>query len=414
MGQETVPTIFLDRKFICIIYTIIVYISVVLILRRLMVLGWGGQSPFQRKTLMNRAYRRDEGQVSLDEAELGEEIRAKKEALGKELLILTHHYQRKEIVALGDYRGDSFGLSQKAAANCDARFIVFCGVHFMAESAAILAQPQQTVQIPNPRAGCLMADMAALDTVETAWEELTDIAGEGSIVPVVYMNSDARLKAFCGRHGGTVCTSANALAALRWGLGRAAKVFFFPDQHLGRNTGNQLGLKPEDMIVWDPDRPLGGNRPETIRRARLILWDGYCHVHTRFQVDQVLAMKEAFPQAKMVVHPECTQEVVALADACGSTGFIVDYVARAAPQTTIIVGTEINLVHRLALEHPDKEVLDLHYSLCPNMFRINLENLLATLESPGEANIVTVSEPIKTEAKIALKRMLTLTGKPSC
>ena len=357
---------------------------------------------------MNPRHLREKTQFPRSDMELVEQIRAQKEAWGKELLILTHHYQRQEIVALGDYRGDSFGLSQKAAANREARFIVFCGVHFMAESAAILAQPQQTVQIPDMKAGCLMADMVDLELVEMAWEELTGLAGEEAILPIVYMNSDASLKAFCGRQGGAVCTSSNALAALNWGLGVRKKVFFFPDQHLGRNVGNQLGLKPEDMVVWNPDLLLGGCRPETLSRARLILWDGYCHVHTHFQVEQVLEMKKSFPAAKLVVHPECTAEVVALADACGSTGFIVDYVKKAPPRTTIIVGTEINLVHRLALENPDKEVMELHYSLCPNMFRINPNNLLWTLENLGQVNVVTVPESVKAEARLALERMLAL------
>lgn len=361
---------------------------------------------------MNRVLLREKWRFPRSEIELSEQIRAKKEALGKELLILTHHYQRVEIVALGDYRGDSFGLSQKAAANREARFIVFCGVHFMAESAAILSQPEQTVQIPDMKAGCLMADMVDLELVEMAWEELTGIAAEGDILPIVYMNSDAALKAFCGRQGGAVCTSSNALTALKWGLGVRKQVFFFPDQHLGRNVGNQLGLKLKDMVVWNPDLPLGGHSPESLRRARLILWDGYCHVHTRFQVEQVLKMKESFPAAKVVVHPECTAEVVALADACGSTGFIVDYVKKAPPRATIIVGTEINLVHRLALENPDKEVLDLHYSLCPNMFKINLNNLLWTLENLGQVNVVTVPESVKAEARLALDRMLALPPRP--
>jgi len=228
------------------------------------------------------------------------------------------------------------------------------------------------------------------------------------MVPIVYMNSDASLKAFCGRRGGLVCTSANARAAMAWGFRQGAKVFFFPDQHLGRNTGNRLGLWPEEMIVWNPEKPLGGNRPEDIRRARLILWDGHCHVHTRFQVEHVLKMKAAFPHARLVVHPECTQEVVALADACGSTGFIANYVKEAPPGSTIIVGTEINLVSRLALEFPDREVLDLHYSLCPNMFKIDLAKLLWTLENLGSVNVVTIPEDIKAEARLALDRMLSL------
>ncbi len=343
-----------------------------------------------------------------EEDELVERIRTVKAALGRELLILTHHYQRPEVVALGDYRGDSFGLSRKAASDREARFIVFCGVHFMAESAAILAQPHQLVQIPDTKAGCLMADMADIFLVESAWEELTDLMGGDAIAPVVYMNSGAALKAFCGRYRGAVCTSSNAGAVIEWGLKTRDKVFFFPDQHLGRNTGNRLGLAPGEMIVWDPDEPLGGNRREAVRRAKLILWDGYCHVHTHFQVKQVLRMRERFPQAKIVVHPECPEDVVALADAAGSTGFIAEYVKNAPPQSTIVIGTEINLVRRLAQEHPDKEILDLAYSLCPNMFKINLEKLLAILENLGEANVITVPEPIRAEAQLALERMLSL------
>jgi quinolinate synthase len=337
-----------------------------------------------------------------------EQILAIKERLGDELLILTHHYQRKEIVDLGDHGGDSFGLSQKAAADKAARFIVFCGVHFMAESAAILCQPHQTVQIPALEAGCWMADMAHVDMVERAWEALTSVAGEGSVIPVVYMNSDADLKAFCGCRGGTVCTSSNAPAALEWALGKGEKILFFPDQHLGRNTGNQMGIPPEEMIVWQPEKPLGGNTANSIKKAKVILWDGHCLVHTRFRVEHVLKMRRKFPEAKIVVHPECTQEVIALADAVGSTSFIVNYVEQAPPQTTIIIGTEVNLVNRLALENPDKHVLELHYSLCPNMFKINLKNLLWTLENLGEVNVVEVAESVKQEARVALDRMLAL------
>ncbi|MFO7987021.1 MAG: quinolinate synthase NadA [Desulfatiglandaceae bacterium] len=335
-------------------------------------------------------------------------ISAIKERLSRELLILTHHYQRKEIVDLGDEKGDSFGLSRKAAADKACRFIVFCGVHFMAESAEILSQPHQVVQIPAVEAGCWMADMADTHTVESAWEALTDITGSDGIMPVVYMNSDASLKAFCGRNGGIVCTSSNAPAAFKWGFESRDKIFFFPDQHLGRNSANQLGIPPDETILWDPHKPLGGNSPDHIKRARVILWDGYCLVHTRFQVDHMQKMRAAYPEAKIVVHPECTQEVVALADAVGSTSFIVEYVREAPPGTTIIIGTEINLIHRLALEHPDKEILELHYSLCPNMFRINLKNLLWTLENIGGVNVVTVPGEIKREAKLALNRMLAL------
>jgi len=350
-------------------------------------------------------------QNKFDDKDIIERIQTLKDRLQENVLILTHHYQRKEIVDLGDFRGDSFGLSQRAAADKAARFIIFCGVHFMAESAEILSQPHQTVQIPALEAGCWMADMADIDTVKEAWEELISITSVASVMPIVYMNSDASLKAFCGRQGGAVCTSSNAPAAFRWGFSQREKVFFFPDQHLGRNTGNQMGVRPEEMILWNPDRPLGGNTPESIKKAKLILWDGYCLVHTRFEVDHVLEMRKRFPEAKIVVHPECTQEVVTLADAVGSTSYIVKYVENAPSNTTVLVGTEVNLVNRLALENPDKKVLDLHYSLCPNMFKINPKNLLQTLEKIGQVNVVKVPETTKTDARKALNRMLDLAPK---
>lgn len=340
--------------------------------------------------------------------ELAARIRQFKDKLGNEMLILTHHYQRKEIVELGDFRGDSFDLSQKAAANREARFIVFCGVHFMAESAAILAQPHQTVQIPDLEAGCSMADMARVHEVETAWREIFPLAGSDAVIPIVYMNSDAHLKAFCGRHGGLVCTSSNGEAAVRRGFSLGQKILFFPDQHLGRNVGNRIGLKPDEMILWDPKQPLGGNRPETIKQARLILWNGFCQVHTRFDEKHLRRAREQYPNAKIVVHPECTQEVVALADASGSTGFIVRYVKEAPPGSTIVIGTEVNLIHRLALEYPDKTVVPLQHSLCPSMYRINLQNLLWTLENLGTLNRVAVPDDIKADALLALDRMLQL------
>jgi len=345
---------------------------------------------------------------NMDDQDIIEQIGTIKEDLGEQLIILTHHYQRKEIVDIGHYRGDSLGLSRKAAADNDARFIVFCGVHFMAESAEILSQPYQTVQIPDLKAGCPMADMADINNVNRAWEEVTSITGEGSVMPIVYMNSDADIKAFCGRHGGAVCTSSNASVAFNWGFSQREKIFFFPDQHLGRNTGNQIGIEAEKMILWDPKKPLGGNIPEVINKAKVILWDGDCHVHTRFRVEHVLKMRKEYPEAKIVVHPECTREVVELADATGSTSFIVKYVENAPPDTTIIIGTEINLINRLALENPDKAVLDLHYSLCPNMFKINPKNLLWALENIGQANVITMPEDIKTDARMALDRMLAL------
>ncbi|MBW2028166.1 MAG: quinolinate synthase NadA [Deltaproteobacteria bacterium] len=345
---------------------------------------------------------------SPEEKEISKRVKAIKERLGKELIILTHHYQRKEIVDLGDFRGDSFGLSQRAAADRSAKYIIFCGVHFMAESAAILSQDHQIVQIPDAEAGCWMADMADKFVVERAWEGLTLVTGPDALLPVVYMNSDADLKAFCGRHGGIVCTSSNAEDALRWGFSRREKILFFPDQHLGRNTGNSLGIAPEEMILWDPHRELGGNSADQIRKAKLILWDGYCLVHTRFKVEHMEEMRARYPGAKIVVHPECTQEVVALADAVGSTGYIVKYVENAPPGSTIIIGTEINLVRRLALECPDRRVVPLHDSLCPNMYKIDLNKLLWTLENLGKANVVEVPDDIRRDAKIALDRMLEL------
>lgn len=344
----------------------------------------------------------------VDDRNILNQIRSIKKRLKNRLLILTHHYQRSEIVDMGDFRGDSFGLSQKAAADKDAEFIVFCGVHFMAESAAILCQPHQSVQIPALEAGCWMANMADNLVVKKAWEDVSTIVDEGSVTPIVYMNSDAELKAFCGRHGGIVCTSSNAPAAFRWAFGQREKIFFFPDEHLGRNTGNRIGIEPDEMIVWNPEEPLGGNTAESIKKAKIILWEGYCLVHTRFREDHIMKMRKRFPEAKVVVHPECTQEVVALADAVGSTSFIANYVENASPGTTIIVGTEINLINRLALEFPDRKVFDLHYSLCPNMFKISPEKLLRTLENVGQINRVEVPEAIKADARVALDRMLDL------
>jgi len=337
-----------------------------------------------------------------------EKIKTIKRSLGKKLMILTHHYQRSEIVELGDVRGDSFDLSQKAAANEYAEYIIFCGVHFMAESAAILAQPYQTVQIPDIEAGCWMADMADVIGVERAWKDLITIVDEKTIVPMVYMNADAALKAFCGRHGGIVCTSSNAAKAFDWAFKQGGKIFFYPDQHLGRNTGNSKGIKPQEMILWKNGKPLGGNSPEAIEKAKVILWDGYCLVHTRFEVSHILEKRKSFPEARIVVHPECTEEVVQLADAVGSTSYIVNFVKDAPKNSTIIIGTEINLIKRLQQEYPGKNILTLHDSLCPNMFKISPDKLLWTLENIGKVNLITVPAPIKMESRLALDRMLAL------
>lgn len=345
---------------------------------------------------------------SINKETIAQKIMEIKKHMGKELIILTHNYQRKEIVDLGDYCGDSFDLSQRAASDKDARFIVFCGVHFMAESAAILAKQHQIVQIPDMDAGCWMADMANINTVEKAWDEVINITGDGSVTPLVYMNSDASIKAHCGRNEGAVCTSSNAPDAFRWAYNKREKIFFFPDEHLGRNTGNSFGIDPEQMIVWNPDEPLGGNSVEKIKHARLILWKGYCLIHTRFTVEHIKEKRKAFPDAKIVVHPECTQEVVAMADAVGSTNFIGKYAKDASAGTTIIIGTEINMIKRLAVEYPDKNILPLLDSLCPNMFKINLENLLYTLKEIGKANVIKIDKKTKKDSKIALDNMLAL------
>ncbi len=340
--------------------------------------------------------------------ELIEKIIAIKQKLGNKLVILTHHYQRKDIVDIGDHKGDSFGLSQKAATDKNAKYIVFCGVHFMAESAAILAKGHQTVQIPDMDAGCWMADMADSYLVERAWNDVEAIVGKGKVTPLVYMNSDAYIKAHCGKNDGAVCTSSNAPKAFEWAFKQREKIFFFPDEHLGRNTGNKMGIPSKEMIVWDPEKPLGGNSEKDIKNAKVFLWKGYCLVHTRFTTDEMDKMRKKYPDAKIVVHPECTQEVVNASDAVGSTSFIVKYVADAKKGSTIIIGTEINLIKRLVLEYPDKNILPLKESLCPNMYKINLENLLDCLENIGKTNIITVDDTIKKDAFIALENMLSL------
>ncbi|HSL60195.1 MAG TPA: quinolinate synthase NadA [Desulfotignum sp.] len=328
--------------------------------------------------------------------------------LGNRLVILTHHYQRMEIVDIGDHRGDSFALARRAASDKNAQYIVFCGVHFMAESAAILAGKHQTVQIPDMDAGCWMADMSDIIMVERAWNQVTQIVGKDRVTPLVYMNSDAAIKAHCGRHNGAVCTSSNAPKAFAWALDRREKIFFFPDEHLGRNTAYRMGIPESDLLVWDPDKPLGGHDPFAIKKAKIFLWKGYCLVHTRFTTAQIRAMRRNYPNALIVVHPECTADVVQAADAVGSTSYIDTYTADAPAGSTIVIGTEINLIRRLAREYPDKTILPLHDSFCPNMYKINLKNLHQCLEQIGKKNVVTVDEAIRADASVALENMLTL------
>lgn len=344
--------------------------------------------------------------LDIDEATLRQRILEIKSKLGKRLVILGHHYQRDEIIELSDYQGDSFKLARQASECKEAEFIVFCGVHFMAEAAAILASESQVVLHPDETAGCPLADYASIEDVERAWNEIDAVTSVEAVTPATYVNSHAELKAFCGRNGGIVCTSSNAPKVFDWGFKRTEKMFFFPDQHLGRNTGNQKGIAKNEMVVWDPELERGGNSSEEINRARLILWKGHCHVHTWFCPEHIQNIRKKYPNALVVVHPECPEEVVDLADAAGSTEFIIRYVNEAPDESTIAVGTEINLVNRIAHQAFNKKVIPLARSLCPNMYKINLRNLCWTLENLGKVNRVTVDKDVKIEARIALQRML--------
>jgi quinolinate synthase len=336
-----------------------------------------------------------------------------KAALADRLLILGHHYQREEVMRWADARGDSFGLSRLAAGST-AEYIVFCGVHFMAESADVLTGGTRHVILPDLNAGCSMADMADLDSVEEAWDALAAVTDIERIVPITYMNSSAALKAFVGRKGGAVCTSSNARAVVTWALSRGDKLLFFPDQHLGRNTGYQLGMGAADMQVWDPKRELGGLEEVDVKEATLLLWKGHCSVHQRFRVAHVEAFRAEHPDGLVVVHPECAHEVIEVADLVGSTDFIIKAVEGAPAGSVIGVGTEIHLVQRLAAEHPDRIVVSLDPLVCPcsTMFRIDAAHLAWVLE-----NLVagTVVNEIKVDgetaewARVALERMLEIT-----
>ncbi len=335
-------------------------------------------------------------------------IKEIKKKWGDRLVILGHHYQRKSIVGISDFVGDSFDLSRRASELESADYIVFCGVQFMAESAAILAKPHQKVIHPNSAAGCPLADFAPLSQVETAWKELGQIIDTTKVTPVVYVNSNADLKAFVGDHNGTTCTSSNAQKAFKWGLAQSEKVFFFPDKNLGKNTANFLGIPSDEVVVWNPEIPGGGVTPEAIRRARAILWEGYCHVHTWFRKYHVEQARKNYPNAKLIVHPECDPSIVKLADGNGSTKFIVDYVQQAPAGSTIIIGTEINLVTRLADENPDKTIVPLAKSPCPNMWKINPNNVLYVLENLGKVNVVELSDSVVSGARKALQQMMAL------
>jgi quinolinate synthase len=345
---------------------------------------------------------------ALSAEELDRRIGEARARLGSRLVILGHHYQRDEIVKFADFRGDSFKLSQLAAGRKETEFIVFCGVHFMAESADILSGPHQTVILPNLAAGCSMADMANLEDVEACWEALAATA-PGRTIPVTYMNSSADLKAFCGERGGIVCTSSNAPTLVHWAMGQGDRVLFFPDEHLGRNTAFRLGLEQE--AVWNPRLPLGGNDAARLAASQIVLWKGFCSVHDRFTVEQIAEARARDPEVNVIVHPECRREVVAAADLDGSTEYIIRAIEEAPAGSRWAVGTEINLVRRLAAEHPDKLIFCLDPIVCPcsTMYRIHPAFLLWTLDNLIEGRIVNqikVDERTRYWASVALERML--------
>ena len=351
-------------------------------------------------------------------AELAERIHAAKAVLGDRVIVLGHFYQRDEVVQFADFVGDSFQLANAAKAHSQVEAIVFCGVHFMAETADILTSRQQTVILPNLAAGCSMADMADIDSVEEAWEQLTRLyAGEAlekgtaSIVPVTYMNSSAALKAFCGRHGGIVCTSSNAATVLRWAFQRGKRVLFFPDQHLGRNTAKAMGIPLERMPMWNPYKSLGGNDASSLHEARVILWQGFCSVHKRFTVAQIQQARADYPDVRVIVHPECPMEVVDAADEYGSTDYITKAIQAAPAGSTFAIGTEINLVQRLAAQHPEHTIFCLDSVVCPcsTMYRIHPGYLAWVLESLVDGRVVnqvSVADDVAADARVALERML--------
>jgi quinolinate synthase len=359
--------------------------------------------------------------TTAEPAELAAWIEQAKAELGPRLMVLGHHYQRDEVMAWADARGDSFGLSRIAADQTEAEFVVFCGVHFMAESADILTGDHQQVILPDLNAGCSMADMADIDSVEEAWEALGAVTDVTRVIPVTYMNSAASLKAFVGRHGGVVCTSSNARAVLTWALGaddvgrsRGDQVLFFPDQHLGRNTGFELGYTAADMAVWNPRLERGGLDDATLKTATLLLWKGHCSVHQRFTTGQIDSFRAEHPGGIVVVHPECAHDVVESADLVGSTDFIIRAVDEAPAGSVLGVGTEIHLVKRLDDETPDKTVVSLDPLVCPcsTMFRIDAAHLAWVLEGlvDGEVrNRIAVDEDTAAWARVALERMLATT-----
>ncbi|GAA1491071.1 quinolinate synthase NadA [Brachybacterium sacelli] len=350
--------------------------------------------------------------------ELDRRIRAAKAELGDRVMVLGHFYQRDEVVQYADYVGDSFQLATAATARTEAEAIIFCGVHFMAETADLLSTPEQAVILPNLAAGCSMADMADIDQVEECWEQLMEVYGEGEdadgiapIVPVTYMNSSAAIKGFVGRHGGIVCTSSNASTVLQWAFERGRRVLFFPDQHLGRNTAKAMGIPLEQMPMWNPRKPLGGNDEQALHEAQVVLWHGFCSVHKRFTTDQIAKARAEHPGVRVIVHPECPMPVVDAADESGSTDYIRKAIEGATEPTSFAIGTEINLVQRLAAQHPQHTIFCLDPVVCPcsTMYRIHPGYLAWALESllEGEViNRISVGQDVAEPARFALERML--------
>lgn len=350
---------------------------------------------------------------SIPEPELVRRISVAKEMLGDQLLVLGHHYQKDEVIQFADLTGDSLRLSQLAAKSAAARYLIFCGVHFMAETADILTAPEVQVILPDMAAGCSMADMADIDQVEACWEELESVIDTGDITPVTYINSTAALKAFCGEHDGTVCTSGNADKILTWALQRKSRVLFFPDQHLGRNTAKRLGIPLEKMIVWDPSLPMGGNSEEAVQNATIILWRGWCSVHQMFKPEHVDLFRKRDPAIKVLVHPECPMEVVDKADLVGSTEYILRTVANSPAGSKWAIGTELHLVNRLKAQHPEQQIsfLSTMVCMCATMYRIDLPHLCWAMESLVDGVVVNrIQVPAVTAdfARRALDRMLQL------
>jgi quinolinate synthase len=359
---------------------------------------------------------------SLEDAQLADRIEAVRRRMGQRLVILGHHYQQDGVIAHADFQGDSYQLSKSAAERAGCEAIVFCGVHFMAETADILAnRPEQvaardgrrvTVVLPDMAAGCSMADMAAIEQVEDAWADLGTVIDTADITPVTYINSAASLKAFCGRHGGIVCTSSNARAVLDWAFAKTKRVLFFPDQHLGRNTARTMGVGLDEMCVWNPHDPaLGGNTGERVKKSRVILWQGHCSVHAMFKPEHVDALRANLPGVKVLVHPECSMEVVDKADLVGSTSYILKQVEQAAPGTTWAIGTELHLVKRLEQNHPEQTIRFLSpvVCMCATMYRIDLAHLcwsLEHLERGRPVNVIRVDDETAKWALAALERML--------